>query len=460
VAALVLALILEIACTQSSPPTPDTGPKSLTGSIGAAAYDIEVPAGWNGTLFLYSHGYVPAGGGNPAQAAPGSEARTWLLDHHYAIAGSSFSSTGWAVEDALKDQMALLDYFGAHAGKPKRVIAWGASLGGIITAGLVQQHPERFAAAMPVCGVLAGSVATWNTELDAAYAFRTLIAPQSALQLVHITNGATNFLLARQLFQAAVATPQGRARLALVGALVDLPTWFNVQADEPAASDYAARAEAIYRWEDQFDFAFAFRGRVELEQRAGGNPSWNVGVDYRQLLAASPARDLVTALYSASGLNLESDMGSLDGGARVAADRTAASYLDRNISFDGHLNVPMLSMHTTGDGVVIPPNESAYAKAVGATGSQNLLRQVFVHRAGHCTFSSAEVIAGLQVLLKRLDSGRWDASMLLPAALNASALAKGPKANSGFGFSGAPSFVSFEPGPYPRPFTKGTDVPG
>ena len=68
-AALVLALILEIACTQSPPPTPDTGPKSLTGSIGAAAYDIEVPAGWNGTLFLYSHGYVPAGAGNPARSS-------------------------------------------------------------------------------------------------------------------------------------------------------------------------------------------------------------------------------------------------------------------------------------------------------------------------------------------------------------------------------------------------------
>jgi pimeloyl-ACP methyl ester carboxylesterase len=432
----------------------------MTGTIGTAAYEIDLPAGWNGTLLLYSHGYVASGGSNPAQAAPGSEARTWLLDHHYAMAGSSYSSTGWAIEDAFKDQMALLDYFASNAGQPKRVIAWGASLGGIITAGLVQLHPDRFAAAMPLCGVLAGGVATWNAELDAAYAFKTLIAPQSALQLVHISDGAANFQLARQIFQAAAATPQGRARLALVGALLDLPTWFNPQAAEPAATDYAARAEAMFQWESLVDFAFAFSARMDLEQRAGGNPSWNLGVDYKQLLAASPDLDLVTALYAASGLSLDSDVRALDSGTRIKADPPAVSYLDRNISFDGHLAIPMLSMHTTGDGLVIPPNESAYAKVVSATGSQELLRQVYVHRAGHCTFTSAEVIAGLQVLLDRLDKGRWDDGMLQPSALNAAGLAQGAAANFGFGFSGPPSFIAYDPGPFPRPFTKGSGAPG
>jgi hypothetical protein len=333
-------------------------------------------------------------------------------------------------------------------------------LGGIITAGLVQLHPDRFAAAMPLCGVLAGGIATWNSELDAAYAFKTLIAPQSALQLVHISDGAANFQLARQIFQTAAATSEGRARLALVGALIDLPTWFNPQAAEPAATDYAARAEAMFQWEGLVDFAFAFSARMDLEQRAGGNPSWNLGVDYKQLLAASPDRDLVTALYAVSGLNLDSDLRALESGARIKADPPAVSYLDRNISFDGHLAIPMLSMHTTGDGLVIPPNESAYATVVKAAGSQDLLRQVFVHRAGHCTFSSAEVIAGLQVLLNRLDRGHWDDGMVQPATLNAAALAQGVAANSGFGFSGPPAFASFEPGPHPRPFAKGSDLPG
>src|SRR5207245_4989437 len=120
---------------------------------------------------------------------------------------------------------ALLVYFTKHVGKPKRVIAWGVSLGGIITAGLVQLYPNRFAAAMPLCGVLAGGIATWNTELDAAYAFKTLLAPSSALQLVHITDGDATLQLAEQLLNAGAVTPQGRPRLALVAARTDTPGW-------------------------------------------------------------------------------------------------------------------------------------------------------------------------------------------------------------------------------------------
>src|SRR5260370_26481825 len=91
-------------------------------------------------LFLSSHGYVAPSSTNSASAqdAPSGDVGTWFLRKHFALAGSAYSSTGWALEDAFKDQIALLDYFSQHVGKPKRVIAWGASLGGIITAGLVQ----------------------------------------------------------------------------------------------------------------------------------------------------------------------------------------------------------------------------------------------------------------------------------------------------------------------------------
>ena len=190
--AMVVLLALVAACSQSAPAPTTPSPTDRTGKIGAAAYEIVVPAKWNQTLFLFSHGYVAPGGANGAVAAPFAAARTWLLDHHYAIAGSAYASTGWAIEDALKDQIALLDFFEKRIGKPKRVIAWGGSLGGIITAGLVQLHPDRFAGAMPLCGVLAGGIATWNSELDAAYAFKTLLAPTSALQLIHITDPDAN----------------------------------------------------------------------------------------------------------------------------------------------------------------------------------------------------------------------------------------------------------------------------
>ena len=463
---LALAIVATLAACSSSTATSNTsspppGPQILTGSIGAAKYTIEVPQHWNGTLFLYSHGYVSPGGTSNAAAAPDGPTGQWLLDGGFALAASSYSSAGWAIEDALKDQVALLDYFDAHVGKTSRVVAWGGSLGGIITAGLIQSYPDRFAAAMPICGVLAGGVASWNTGLDGAYAFKTLLAPHSALQLVHITDPDANLALATNLMDAVSQSAAGRARLALVAAITDLPGWFAPTSAEPASGDFAARVNAQIQWASRVDFPFEFRNRAELETRAGGNPSWNVGVDYAHQLAISPDRAEVVALYGDAGLDLAADLRNLNAGATIRPDLAAVSYLDRYVSFDGRITVPVLTMHTTGDGLVVPQDESVYADGVRKAGREGLLRQVFVHRAGHCAFTSAEIISGFQVLLRRLDSGSWDDAGLTPAALNAAALALGPGTNSLGGIiSSAPSFAAYAPGPYPRPFPKGSTAPG
>jgi hypothetical protein len=165
---------------------------SLTTKTGAfadgAKYLIQVPSNWNGTLFLYSHGYVVPGNDNPPQDVGDPATGAFLLGSGFALAGSSYAHTGWAIQEALVDQIQVLDVFDADFGKPKQTIAWGHSLGGIITAGLVQNNPGRFTAAQPMCGVLAGGVATWNAALDAEFAFKTLLAPTSALQLVDITD--------------------------------------------------------------------------------------------------------------------------------------------------------------------------------------------------------------------------------------------------------------------------------
>src|SRR5467141_1000658 len=70
-----------------------------------AKYLIEVPANWNGTLFLYSHGYVVPGTPNPPQdfAKDDPFTRFFMLSQGYALAGSSYATTGWAIEDALRD---------------------------------------------------------------------------------------------------------------------------------------------------------------------------------------------------------------------------------------------------------------------------------------------------------------------------------------------------------------------
>ena len=420
-----------------------------------ATYEIQCPPGpWNGTLFLYSHGYVVPGSPNPPQDVGDPVTGGWMLDHGYALAGSSYATTGWAIQQALPDQIATLDAFGQVFGPPTRTVAWGHSLGGIITAGLIQRYPGRFTAALPMCGVLSGGVATWNTALDAEFAFQQLIDP--SVQVTNITDPSANLASALAAAAAAQQTPQGRARLALAAALGDTPGWFTPLSPEPAPTDYAAQEANQFSWDTQVDFPFIFAFRAELEARAGGNPSWNTGVNYFRDLAKSADLPEVVALYRAAGLSLGHDLQTLDRATRIRATPSAVAYLVRNIVFTGRLPVPVLTMHTTGDGLVVPENEQAYRGAVDRAGDGAALQQIFVHRAGHCAFTPAETITAVQVLAGRLDSGRWNLSTLAPASLNAQAVALGPQYNifeSGNNVVPTPpAFLHHRPAPYLRPF--------
>jgi pimeloyl-ACP methyl ester carboxylesterase len=432
-----------------------TGVTTLSGKLpDGAAYLIEVPANWNGTLFLYSHGYVVPGAANPALDVGDPITRFFMLSSGYALAGSSYATTGWALQDGIPDQFAVLDLFKRSVDSPKRTIAWGHSLGGIITAGLIQEHPERFDAALPMCGVLSGGVATWNTALDSQFAFKTLVAPGTGLQIVNIADPAANLQLAEGLLAAAQQSPAGRARIALGAALADTPGWFTPLSLEPAASDFAAQEQNQFLWDQQIDFPFVFAFRAELEARAQGNVSFNTGVDYRHQLERSIDRDEVRALYQQAGLDLDADLQTLNDAARIKADREALKYLENNIIFDGRIRFPVLTLHTKGDGLVVPENESAYKKVVDELGNDRFLRQTYISRAGHCAFTPAETITAVQTLITRLDTGSWPA--IDAADLNKEAAALGPNFNV-FGVSNIvvpvpPAFIDFTPSPYLRTF--------
>jgi len=418
-----------------------------------ATYEIQCPAGaWNGTLFLYSHGYVTPGSANPATDVGDPITGAYLLGHGYALAGSSYATTGWAIQQALPDQVNTLSAFDQAFGKPRTTIAWGHSLGGIITAGLIQDYPNLFNAALPMCGVLSGGVATWNTALDAAFAFQQLIAPK--IQVVNIKNPTANLAAGEAAVAAAQKTAQGRARLALVAALGDTPGWFAPLSPEPAATDYAAQEQNQFLWDTEVTFPFVLAFRAELEARAGGNVSWNTGVNYFTDLAKSVDLPEVTALYKAAGLSLTKDLLTVNGAPRITANPFAVAYLAKNIAFNGEISIPVLSMHTTGDGLVVPENEQAYSSVVDRDGNGNLLRQIFVNRAGHCAFTPAETITAAQTLLNRLSTGHWNVPS--PAGLNAEAAALGPQLNvfaSGNTLvPTAPAFISYTPARYLRPF--------
>ena len=455
---LVLVVVLLAGALGALPVArAQTATTTYTGTLAdGATWQIRVPADWNGTLLLYSHGYRAPGSPNPAQDVSDPVTGGWLLDHGFALAGSSYASTGWAIREALADQAAVLDAFEARVGRPRQTIAWGDSLGGMVTAGLGQRIPERLDGALPGCGVVAGAVATWNQALDAVFAFKVLLAPDSALRLVHITDPAANLALARQVLAAAQATEAGRARLALVAALNDTPGWADPTAPEPAPDDWATRQLNQYaNLNGTFPFPFAFR--AELEARAGGNPSWNLGVDYARQLQRSVDRDQVEALYRQAGLDLAADLRTLNRAPRIAPDLDAVGWAIRNIAFNGRLGgVPVLTIHTTGDPLVVVQQERAYAQAVRAAGDAGLLRQAFVHRAGHCTFTPAERIAALQALLHRVETGAWD-DAATPERLNPAAAALGPALNTlllspTVQVPTPAAFQGYTPGPYLRPF--------
>src|ERR1700749_1808524 len=215
-----------------------------------ATYEIQCPAGaWNGTLFLYSHGYVTPGAANPAAGAGDPVTASWMLSHGYALAGSSYASTGWAIQQALPDQVSTIGVFDRTYRTPSRTVAWGHSLGGIIPAGLIQDYPKLFNAALPMCGVLSGGVATWNTALDSEFAFQQLVDP--SVQLVNITNPTANLTGAETAAATAQQTAQGRARLGVGPALADHPGWFTPLSPEPAAHDFPAQEAHPYERDDQ-----------------------------------------------------------------------------------------------------------------------------------------------------------------------------------------------------------------
>jgi hypothetical protein len=277
------------------------------------------------------------------------------------------------------------------------------------------------------------------------------------VSVVNITSPGTNLVSAENAGAAAQKTPQGRARLALVAALADTPGWFTPLSPEPAASAYRAQEKNQYLWGSQVTFPFAFALRADLEARAGGNPSWNTGVNYAaDLLKSADLREVV-ALYHVAGLSLSRDVAKLQAAPRIAASPTARRWLVNNITYNGKVSIPVLTLHTIGDGLVVPENEQAYRANVAGQGGSALLRQLFVARAGHCAFTPAETITAAKALLQRLATGQWGTGLFSAATLNKRAAGLGSTYNV-FSVNGQtvptpPAYQQFSPPPYLRPFS-------
>jgi hypothetical protein len=438
-ALLVVVLVLTLVAGTASSASASTAQYSGTLADGAT-WTAQVPDNWNGILLLASHGFgppvIPPVGHLPPPV------QNALLARGYAVAGSSYDPNGswWALESAVRDQFETIGAFTAAVGEePERVLALGTSMGGLVSALEAEQGTGIIDGALSTCGLVAGAIHLNNYQLDAEYAIAKLLMPAPGPKLVGFANpgeGAASGAALTAAVSAAQTTPEGRARLSFVFALLNVvPVAPGIP--EPAPNDAAAIEAAQYASAVQsFPLLnFIQFGRYWIELSAGGNGSWTRGEDFAELLSHSSYHDVVRKLYHAAGLDLKADLEALNAGATIGADPDAIASLEQTSVPTGKLEVPQLTLHTTADPLVPVPHESVYADVVRRAGSNSLLRQAYVEHWGHCAFTPAELVASVEALRHRVETGRWD-SVAQPQALQASASALG---------LGNAAFVHYQP---------------
>jgi len=169
VTALVTTVLVTAPTVANAAPACD-GKSPIQSCVGVtsdgAPYAMQVPANFNGTVALYSHGYrynvdipaaIPLIGGykitNTPEPVPGGNAEVakYFFSQGIAIVGSGFARQGWNPDSAIKTNVELIDTFKKQFPKTTKVVAWGSSLGGVITQGLAEKHPELVSAVAPMC---------------------------------------------------------------------------------------------------------------------------------------------------------------------------------------------------------------------------------------------------------------------------------------------------------------------
>ena len=424
-AAAASALVLTM--TASALPAAAAEPVSgevveYTGTIDGADFRALVPDDWNGTLVLFAHGYFPTqfaelGFEVPDQLANNPRAEEWLTDQGYALAGSMFGNDGfgYTLPDAVDHQENVLDWFTDEIGEPDTTLANGQSFGGAIAA----RHAERDPRVDGLLGTSAGfdPLGGWDAALDVQYAAMTLLFHDlvdengNPVEIVNPTDPeASQTALVNAAYEALgyseAFDPEANARLALAGSLVQVPAWFDFASPRP--EDPLEAAHALSEWVvNAYLNGHGPADRAHIAEAFGGNPSTNADVDYHALFRRSVERRTVEAAYEAAGLGkdqLRADLDALAAGTRYDADPAARARMAEHTS-SGDLDVPILTVHATGDGGAPAADVRSYTDQVRAECGD--IRNLWVARGGHPTVTAAEEIDAVQALEHRVRTGTW-----------------------------------------------------
>ena len=391
-------------CTTASGVTTCLGATSDT-----APYMLMTPANFNGTVYLYSHGYrnnvplpatlsaatgFPTTVVNSPEPAPGGNAQIIgaLLAKGYAVMGSGFARQGWNADSAIKTNVELIGVFKKQYPKTTKVVAWGNSLGGFITQALAEKYPDLISAAAPLC--MASDLTPLMTMAgDALWGIKTFFDPTikggnysagaagyaeamgdlgkvltvaGAMSAAIAANPTAPAWPATSTVPAALKAIPSRSALVLIGLMSGLPMQSahfdstSAPAGLPASqalSFQLAINPALATLENVTNAAavgvlFAY----DIEQQAGGAVFDNTATDYSARVA-SERFIWSSALTGEAGVN--GLLGYLAAVPRVKGNPAAVAKLATLTSHTGKVEIPTILFTGTADPVTPPGNQQS-----------------------------------------------------------------------------------------------------
>ena len=358
-----------------------------------APYVMMVPANFNGMVALYSHGYrynidIPAGipivGGykitNTPEPIPGGNPTVagYFLSQGMAVMGSGFSRQGWNLDAAVATNVELIGTFKKQFPTTTKVVAWGSSLGGIITQTLAEKHPELVSAVAPMC--MADNISAELTMAgDFLWGMKTFFDPTikggnysaGAVGNAEAIGDIVKVLTVMGKLQAGVSSgawpdtssPAGkqlqaagipsRSAILLLGLMAGLPTqsahFDSVSGPEGALklSFPLAVSPALAVLENGANAAIlAILATQDLELQAGGPVFDNTKTDYSARVADSGV--IFNAALSGNTA-LQAMLGVLAASPRATGNAAAMTKMGSLAATTGKINVPTIMMTGVAD---------------------------------------------------------------------------------------------------------------
>jgi esterase/lipase len=415
-AALIAALTVALPATaQAADSCVSTSVLSGTKSVSVekcngtdgnnSKYEIMMPAKFNGTLMVYSHGIrynvnlpaipvvSPKGSliNYAADVAPSEEVAAALLAQGFALAGSGVQTQGWNLEEGVDAALQVLTIARDKYSKINKVVTWGSSLGGLTSQALAEQYSGAVDAALPMC-IADSAQAEITMAGDFLWGMKTLFNPAikgsnySAGQAgyVEMLTDLGTVLTTLQTLQANIAANptaplwpstttapaalQGlpvRSIVLLLGLMSGIPTQSNTY---DASSGPAGASEttfglvlspALAVLENGAEAAIlAVIANYDMEVRYGGVVFDNSTTNY----AARVAEELDQFAAPLTGRsNASAVLGYLSLMPRVKANAAAVAKMNSVYQLQGKIEVPTITLATTADNIT-PAGAAQYLK--------------------------------------------------------------------------------------------------